>query len=169
MAFEITMLFVGAAMVSAALGYACWVKVRVIRLREDIFAIRNRLFDKMTDLSSHDDPAYRHIRDELNTALQIADLISIPLLAYFWHMYRHDPQPEQRRSDREQVQRGVDAARVRLRRRLASYLSRETLTGLMSQAIVAAIPAKAIRKEVQQGVDTCLAWDAPERLRPLVK
>jgi hypothetical protein len=64
-------------LLSLAIAYAWWVKFRVWMLREDLFAIRDRLWDKMSEDGQLDDPGHRHVRNEINALIRIAPLFSV--------------------------------------------------------------------------------------------
>lgn len=74
-------MMLGVLMVSLATTYAWWCRVRVINLRQDIFDIRDRLFDEAVALGEVDDPAHQDARAHLNR-LATAKIISIPVLGY---------------------------------------------------------------------------------------
>ena len=83
MTFEICQLFIGIAVVSLSVNYAIWSKVRVTFLREDLFRVRDELWDKMRELDSLDHPAHVVHRDFLNSCIRVAHLISVPTILHF--------------------------------------------------------------------------------------
>lgn len=76
MMFDLIMLFLGAFLMSSAIAYACWASVRVTFLRQELFAIRDRLWDETRILGAFNDPAYQETRQHLNAAIRISGLFS---------------------------------------------------------------------------------------------
>jgi hypothetical protein len=65
---------------SACLAYALWSKVRVIFLREELFEIRDDLWDAARRHGGFDDPAYLEARTHLNAAIVAGPLCSVSIL-----------------------------------------------------------------------------------------
>lgn len=72
--------FVGVFLLSVAVSYAWWMKIRVLWLRQDIFDMRDRLFMESASLGLSQDVAAKSARDHLNTLARIASVISIPFV-----------------------------------------------------------------------------------------
>jgi len=64
-------------LLSLAIAYAWWVRFRVWMLREDLFSIRDQLWDTMLEEGTLDDPEHRRVRDEINALIRIAPLFSV--------------------------------------------------------------------------------------------
>lgn len=76
-------LIVGMLLVSFGLSYAWWRTVRVYALKQDIFDIRDELFDFAAGNGWLSDVAYQQTREHLNDFAGTARLMSIPFLAFF--------------------------------------------------------------------------------------
>lgn len=62
---------------SVVITYAWWAKLRVWVLRQDLFAVRDHLWDEMAAAGRLDDPAYRDFRDAINSLIRLAPFLSI--------------------------------------------------------------------------------------------
>ena len=71
MNYEFIWILIGALVLSVSVSYGLWAKLRIVLLRQDLFVIRDRLWDRAGELSGFDDPAYRHARKHLNDAVRI--------------------------------------------------------------------------------------------------
>jgi len=75
--------FLGVALLLFAYGYM-YRRTRLDRYREDLFSIRDRLFDYMWKHGlSYDLPAYRVTRDMLNGGIRVAQSLSLPVILAF--------------------------------------------------------------------------------------
>lgn len=126
-----TMLLIGALLFSITVGYACWVKIRVIRLTEDLFAIRDGLFDKICDLAAFDDPAYRATREHLNVLIRLVPTLSVPVIVHWGSIAGSESSKESfPASDHKDVQEAIAAAFLKAGERVLRYLRNETLGGI---------------------------------------
>ena len=62
---------------SLVVTYAWWVRLRVWAFRQDLFAVRDRLWDEMRERGALHDPAYRDFRDSINSLIRLAPFLSI--------------------------------------------------------------------------------------------
>lgn len=62
---------------SLVLTYALWVRYRVWVFRQDLFKIRDELWDEMLKLGNLDLTEHREFRDGINSLIRIAPLLSI--------------------------------------------------------------------------------------------
>lgn len=117
----------GAALVSAGLSYAWWVKLRVWMLRQDLFRIRDEMWDAMRAKGLLDDPAHREARDSINTMIRVASSLSffsiLKLIESGLHAFR-------KISSDEELPLEVRIARTEAFIRISQYLLYDTLTGL---------------------------------------
>ena len=83
--------FLGMGVLLFAYAYM-YRKTHIDRFREDMFTVRDKLFDYIWQHGlSYDLPAYRLTRDTLNGAIRVADRISIPLFVFLcFHRERHN-------------------------------------------------------------------------------
>jgi len=75
-------LFLGVLLLTFVCSYAAWTKFRVVRLRQDLFGIRNRLWDRMRELGSFDDPAHLATRERINAMIRFAHLLNLPMMFF---------------------------------------------------------------------------------------
>jgi len=80
MTSNIVQLAIGCFCLSVVVAYAIWSYVRVMLLRESLFAIRDNLWDKANELDAFDDPRYQEIRGHLNAIIGVAHWISFPMI-----------------------------------------------------------------------------------------
>lgn len=157
MGFEIALLTGATIALSVTLAYAWWVKIRVLRLREDMFGIRDELFDEVLAAGAVDDPAYREAREYLNGLIRGAPAISVPAFAYV--LMSHCPPTKQLvKSARQDVQALVDRSMNAAIRRVRMYLVNETVTGGILWLIMWIMPSY---------VDTCR--EADQQVERLLK
>jgi hypothetical protein len=65
---------------SLIISHAIWCSVREIFVRQDLFAIRDDLWDVARERGGFEDPAYREARSHLNAVINCVHLVSVPLL-----------------------------------------------------------------------------------------
>ena len=87
---EFLTLLAASFVLGAAIAYLWWCHVRVTFLREDLFMIRDRLWDQARQHDMLEDPAYLRAREVLNATIGIAGLFSVRM----FDMIRSSPQPE---------------------------------------------------------------------------
>jgi hypothetical protein len=124
-------LIIDTTLLSLGIAYAWWVRFRVWILREDLFSIRDKLWDRMRDEGALDDPDHRRVRDEINALIRIAPLFSL-LTVFRFILEREKPVIDDMRNAREPIR----AARDEVVNRLACYLLFHTLTGWSATAVV---------------------------------
>ena len=122
-------LTLGMLMVSGAAAYGWWCHVRVIGLRQDLFDIRDDMWDEARQLDCFDDPAYRNTREHLNRIAIHAGSFTLPVLAFVMANRPPGGYVPLPRSEREDVQQVLDRALHRSSARLASYIVNESITG----------------------------------------
>lgn len=74
---DLLWLFAGSSLVCGGVAYAWWSKLKPLFLREDLFIIRNKLWDVAFKNNGLDDAAYRQARAHLNALIRTASLFSI--------------------------------------------------------------------------------------------
>jgi len=122
-------LSIGMVLASLSITYAWWVRIRVINLRQDIYDIRDRLFDKALALESLSDPAYREAREHLNKVAAIVNRLSLMVLAFVLGQGRSEPMGDRFKTSNFELQHAINESLEASSSRLAHYLFRETLTG----------------------------------------
>ena len=128
-------MFIGAFIVSAALSYAWWIKVRVIDLRQDIFDIRDELFDQAVERGWLSDPAYRAARTRLNSMAANAHTLSVPVLDFLARRVESNTHTDIKEEENvgtsdEELRGAIHDCKYRVAERLNKYIFRETLCGI---------------------------------------
>lgn len=67
----------GCLILSLVITYAWWIHLRVWFFRQDLFAIRDELWDAVRAKGALDDPAHRDLRDAINSLIRIAPFLSL--------------------------------------------------------------------------------------------
>ena len=156
-------LTIGVLLISFVTTHAWWSIVRVVRLRQDVFDIRDRLFDVAAKTRTFDDRAYRDARHHLNSVARIADTISLPVLGYLLHA--NFAQRERSLSNNAVLQRAIDVSLEDCTERIRSYLMRETFTGLFVFPLIRTIRMTSVVEELlRRWVRNWLISSAPESL-----
>lgn len=80
-------ILLGAGLVglSFVITYAWWCRFRVWVLRQDLFEIRDRLWDEAMRCGFIDDPAHRDARDAINAMIRFCPRLSVPV----WNELKH--------------------------------------------------------------------------------
>lgn len=140
----------GTMLVSLSLTYAWWVKIRVVCLQQDLFDLRDGLFDFAADHGCLDDEAYSEARNQLNAVISGAELLTIPIVAY---MLKHGAGPrETKKSSNTALQQEIDGTLKECVARIYRYLMLETFTGLFVRPVLYAVRISAIME------DQALVW-----------
>lgn len=125
---------IGCALFSASLSYAWWTRLRVLLLREDLFHLRDELFDAAIAHDRLDDPAHRDLRNRFNGLIRFAHLWDFAVVGTIITSRtkgRARVESEDPRFDDVVASfsnRGAD--------RVACYLMYETLTGSFVRVLV---------------------------------
>lgn len=117
----------GVLITSLGLTYGLWAIVRVLRLRQNVYAKRDWLFMEAARLHQFDDPGYRAARDNLNALTGVAKFISLPLLLHMAGTEEESDQPP--KCNTLEMQELVDEVYDWVARRVMSYVFHETATG----------------------------------------
>jgi hypothetical protein len=113
--------------ISLVVTYLWWVKIRVWRLRQDLFVIRDELWDAMRIDGSFSDPEYREFREGMNAVIRLAPVLSI-LTVIGIVLNRDEFRPFGSHIARKAP---IAKARALAFSRITTYLLFETLTGLV--------------------------------------
>lgn len=76
-----TQLILGCAGLSILISYAWWVKVRTWMLRQELFEIRDWLWDCMRRGDKLNDPGYQQVRHSINAMIRLAPLLTFVSMA----------------------------------------------------------------------------------------
>lgn len=151
----------GLVLLSCAITYAWWVKVRVLRLRDDLFSIRDRLFDAAESAQAFDDPAYRYARNSINSTIRLAGTLSVPTAIYLFIKVDLRGISSRPVSGNESLQASITEALEERDGRVAKYLARETFSGRLFSliALLYLLPREVRGLFAKQSVGPCL--DSP--------
>lgn len=159
-------LIVGTILVSGALTYTVWVKVRVMCLRQDIYDARDWLFDLATKEGALQDPGYVDFRERLNVLARTAHVISFPLMAYaLEHVNR--TKVKLPTAENQRIQDAIDKTTEGLGRRIQRYLYWETAAGWVLMLAYGFAQLKEYAEN--QSTRGAVAWvksDMPSTLLP---
>ena len=141
-------LILGTTGLSAALAYGWWSRVRVIWLRQDIFDLRDELYRVALAECAFEDPAYRVAREHLNAVANVADSITIPVMAYLLHRGVKDA--KRPKSTNKKMEEAIQLAQAKCAGRIATFLLRQTFTGLVARPIIRLIYIGTVIEEQMQ-------------------
>lgn len=77
--FDLIQLAIGSLMLTGAVLYWLWLKVRVVFLRQELFRLRDHLWDVAQTKGLLDDPAYACAREHLNACIRAAMHFSVTM------------------------------------------------------------------------------------------
>lgn len=163
---EVIWLIIGTFLVSGGLTYACWVRLRVMFLRQDIYDARDRLFDLAADEGALSDPGYVAFRERLNILARTADAISFPLIVYALATTQYPPAaiPE---SSNHKIRDEIEKITIELGGRIQRYLYWETAAGWVLVVVLGLVQLKEFAED--QSRKGAVAWvrsDMPRGLMP---
>ncbi len=154
------LLFIAIAVLIFTIYYAWWTKIRVVKLRQDIFDKRDELFDLAITVQASDDPAYQAARMHLNSMLDMVKYFSVQSVEYMIKVGHLSPTPHMTSKD-PKLEAAIADTFEWLVRRIAKYLIHETFSGFLIYRIYGSEPAlkKAVTEETQQKVRMILDSD----------
>ncbi len=120
-------LTVGMIIISLVLSYAWWCKVRVLRLKNFFYDLRDELDSTAEKLGAIDDPAYQWYREHLSMNADTAEDLSVALIAYA--LARGVRPGTDEKTENVDLQKAIDDASNRVTDRLYRYLFSEMATG----------------------------------------
>jgi hypothetical protein len=82
MTSAIIWLFVGVSALVLTTFYMVWTKFRVLIVRQELFDVRDELWQQAHRNECLRDPAYLDARERINSLIRTAHKISLPVLAY---------------------------------------------------------------------------------------
>jgi hypothetical protein len=142
---------------AVVIGYAFWIKIRVLRLKTDILELAVDLRQSAIRLGKTDDPAFKWTFQLLKIAAgDFCGQISLPTMAYL-AVVRKD-KVEWPVSDDPELQKALTACKNRLGQRMSQYILLETLGGLTILLLVFGlvcvfVPTKMIQEAIAKSSD----------------
>ncbi len=146
---------IGLVIASWGIAYAWWVKVRVYRLRDDLFAIRDNLFDEAASLDAFEDEGYRATRATINACIQAAGTLSIPMLVCAYVDASELPPFQRPRSDNEKLDAAIGPAMDAFHNRVMRYVVYETGWGRVLWLVSRFAPTEARTREARRTIARC--------------
>ncbi|HZL37153.1 MAG TPA: hypothetical protein VFC78_17670 [Tepidisphaeraceae bacterium] len=119
-------LIIWTALLSVVIAYAWFVHFRVWALRQDLFEIRDCLWDEMRQIQSLDDRSHQELRNSINAMIRFAPWLSFISL---WRVLFGGTTQSIRPAD--DVPEPIMRMRAAVLERIVRYLLRETITGLL--------------------------------------
>lgn len=143
----------GCVGLSFVVSYVVWMNVRVWLFRQDLFRIRNEVWDALLDKRMLQNSAHRDFRDVVNSLIRLAPILNIfTFMRLLFDMETAD------RIWKEKEDDSIDEileARSRLIDRLVRYLLLETISGLI---ILATLAVFRLSKASRDAVGRRLQW-----------
>ena len=118
-------------LLSVVLTYCWWVRFRVWIFRQDLFAVRDDLWDEMRVGGHLDDPDYRDFRRSVNSLIRFAPMLSIP--TFMWTLFNYEKSRATSLNSRHLEV--VTRARTLVFNRVIQYLLLESATGIAILAL----------------------------------
>jgi Fe2+ transport system protein B len=143
------------AILSSAIAYAWWVKFRVWMFREDLFAIRDRVWDTMQELGQLDDQEHRRLRAQINSLIRIAPLFSVwTVFSIMLEGVKFDLIEKRCAPD------CVQKAQTEVVQKVTRYLLLNTLSGLLvfGLIVVAFVVLVRVGHPLRRSIDRFAAW-----------
>lgn len=114
----------GTFLISVAVVYTAWSHVRLIFFRQDLFQVRDRLWDKARELNAFSDPAYVEARQKINDCIAAANWINAPAV-----LPPAESLPHYFTTENRDMRKAVQAAHRELTRRILRYVLLERASG----------------------------------------
>jgi len=154
-------------LLSVIATYAWWVHFRVWIFRQDLFLIRDRLWDQALLAGELDNPHHRAARDALNGFIRLAPYLSVSSLAMFL-LSEEKGAGSAGVASAGAAPKAVEDARLALIRRIRRFLLAETITGICGCVILGLMVSpkmamKQVNKWVSQIVDSKEVWESDIR------
>ena len=145
-AIELILACVG---LSLSISYLWWVWWRVWIFRQDLFVIRDRLWDAVRAGGLLDDPAHRECRQDINAMIRLA-----PVLSLFTFLELFEFVEGESASRKSVVPEAVTEARTAVYLRTFHFLFLESFSGLAVLAVFATLGlGDMLRKYFYSGME----------------
>lgn len=76
---DVFLALLGGLIASGAATYLAWTRLRPWVLRQELFAIRDRLWMEALDADLLDHPAHRELREDINRLIRISPYVTLPI------------------------------------------------------------------------------------------
>jgi len=140
-------LILGCFLLSMVVTYGWWSYLRVWFLRQDLFTIRDELWDAMRAGGTLDLPAHRECRDSINAIIRVAPFLSPLTVFRLFTIEVHHTEPDIRSMPAEVVR-----ARNLVVLRVTRYLLCESLTGLRISLFLLTYMSRRVVRDWVNGI-----------------
>ncbi len=158
MSNDLVHLWCGLFLLTATVTYICWRRVRVIFIQEELFSVRDRLWDMANSLGLFDDPAYLQERNRLNTIIRVVNVLNMPVVLSSLASRNNDPKVSPLQSDNAKLQAEIEVARSRAGEIVVKYIVFYRPVGMITLLAFATIGA------IRDSVTKWLLNSGPENL-----
>jgi len=154
---ELLLLGIGSLGISLVTVYLMWVQFRVVVFRQQIFAIRDELWDQARKLDALDDMAHRKARRLLNGLIRFAPMLNVAtLMVLFIRSSGSKSASEQvmLQTDNAALKTAIDRSLSAANVRSFDYILYYTLSGTVLRAVLFTLhlfkTATAFQSKVQR-------------------
>jgi len=136
------------------IGYAFWIKIRLLWLKTDILSLAADLRESAIILGRTDDLAYKQTLElTTNTVVSFCSMISLPTMVYLG-LVTSNRETDWPKSDNPDMQAAIDRCQNGVGSRIARYVLLETGLGLLTMLLMFGLvsvfaPSRMIWKAVQ--------------------
>jgi hypothetical protein len=161
-----SVLTISTVVASVAIAYAWWIYVRVMWLREDLFNVRDALFDLAMERGRLKDPAYLLARGRVNAMIRMAGTFNLHTVVFLSTIVPDRSADDMRSSD-QVLQGAIDSAYHKVGKRLFKYITRQTLTGCLLW-LLAWLVRPVVQREGESAIEKGIRSPFPEQLSPCI-
>lgn len=168
-------LTIGILLISVALTYHQWAKLRVQFLRQTLFDVRNQLWDDVRAMGKLEDPAYQATRQFLNSLISICGYLSIDTIKIICESEPPEGNTERMRSENLDLDKLLDEARTAAADKVVTYVLFHRVSGyafmarkILSTGVANLVPAsKASYHSIRNAVysKSWITVDSYERVQ----
>lgn len=157
----------GCLTISITLTYAWWIRVRVIMFRQNLYDIRDELFDRAADCDGLEDPAHHVARQHINNIAHTAEMFSVPLFAYHLSAGVDGGDFQERlHTDNPKLAAAIEKAMNASANAVTHYLLRRTIPGILAVAFFRMTKAgNVVESQVNKWSNRWTMSDSAERTR----
>lgn len=141
------------------LAYACWCYIRPMFIRQELFQIRDKLWLDAYRLGRLTDPSYIKTRENINSTIHIASMLSVPTLISMSRSAGPLRRTPSTVSDSSEMQSAIVEADKRMLWAMLIYLFAWRASGPISIVLAAPfIAAKSIASRAPLGLQWARSW-----------
>ena len=150
--FDHSILIGSGVMLGGIVGYAFWLRARVVILKTDIIFLYADFKDKCRAIESpHDDLAYKSACGAFDAFLVLADTVSFPLFAYIIGSKRKT-ESHGFETANEALAKIIDEALSALAQKVAYHITHRTISGGILWLLLRFVPKAIAKRETRDAV-----------------